>query len=254
MNVSRIAERPSQGREAMTTFGRVTASLETQTPGPEQMRQLVSDYVRTVHRAYTAQAKTQPPAIQGRMPLLTGNLTVIAAAARNLHVIATREVLAGPSGQEVEVNDTTDGMTWRLRFFDPVVLPTLGIIDESQQPAPDLVRRALGISTHVYHLIVQPGSQLTAHHAGHAGSGLANAHVADARDFESIRAAARGREKLVDEMEGAARAGLVAAQALLAQAIASSDPTLIELARQPHPDPELVRKALLQAVRKGTDA
>lgn len=221
-----------------------------QTPKPEQMRQLVGDYVRTVHQAYATQAKTQPPAIQARMPLLAAPFTVVAAAARNLHVIATREALAVPQGQEVEIADTTDGLAWSLRFFDPIVLPTLGIIDESQAPAPDLVRRALGLSTHIYHLIVQPGSQLTAHHAGHAGSGLANAHVADARDFESIRAAARGREKLVDEMEGAARAGLVRAQALLAREIVPWDETIGQYTSQPDPDPEEIRRALLAAVRK----
>jgi len=219
-------------------------------PKPEQMREMVGDYVRTVHQAYATQAKMQPPAVQARMPLLAAPFTVVAAAARNLHVIATREALAVPHGQEVAVADQADGLAWSLRFFDPVVLPTLGIIDESQAPAPDLVRRTLGLSTHVYHLIVQPGSQLTAHHAGHAGSGLANAHVADARDFESIRAVARGREKLVDEMEGAARAGLVRAQALLAREIAPWDETLVRYSSLAVPDPEEIRKVLLAAVRK----
>lgn len=216
---------------------------------PEQMRQMVGDYVRTVHQAYASQAKTQPPAVRGRMVLLDGHFMVAAAGARNLHVIATREPLGAPTGPEVELEEAIEGLAWSLRFFDPVVLPALGIIDESQGPAPELVRRAIGISTHVYHLIVQPGSQLTAHHAGHAGSGLANAHVAEARDFESIRAAAKGREQIVDEMEGAARAGLSRAQALLAHEIAPWDQALSELNKQARPDPEALRKALLTAVR-----
>lgn len=205
----------------------------------------MADYVRTVHQAYATQARTQPPAVQGRMSLLDGRFTVVAAAVRNLHVIATRESLSAPQGQEVEVADSIDGVEWVLRFLDPVVLPALGIIDESAGSRPDLVRRAVGITTHLYHLIVQPGSQLTGHHAGHAGSGLANSHVAEARDFEAIRAAAKGRETLVDEMEGAASAGLTRAQALLAREIAP------ELGKVHFENPEALRKALLSAVRGG---
>ncbi|MGI8518269.1 MAG: hypothetical protein ACR2ME_08010 [Acidimicrobiia bacterium] len=212
---------------------------------PEGMRTALADYVRSVHQAYASQATTQPPAIQGRMTLLSTPFTVVAAAARNLHVIATRETLSAPRGQEVEVADSIDGVEWVLRFLDPIVLPSLGFIDESAAPRPDLVRRAIGISTHLYHLIVQPGSQLTQHHAGHAGSGLANSHVAEARDFEAIRAAAKGREALVDEMEGAAAAGLPRAQVLLAREIAP------ELGQMNYADPEAVRKALLSAVRGG---
>jgi hypothetical protein len=220
---------------------------------PEQMRSLVGDYVRTVHQAYATQARTQPPAVRGRMILLDTPFTVVAAGARNLHVIATREKLPAPQGQEVEVEEEVEGLRWTLRFYDPVVLPALGFIDESSAPAPELVRRALGISTHIYHLIVQPGSQLTAHHAGHAGSGLANAHVAEARDFESIRAVSKGREDLVDEMEGAALSGLTRAQALLAREVAPWDETLGKLATDSRPDPTAVRKALLAAVRTSPD-
>lgn len=225
---------------------------EVESARPEQMRSLVGDYVRTVHQAYATQARTQPPAVRSRMALLDVAFTVVAVGVRNLHVIATRETLPAPTGQEVEVTDQVEGVSWSLRFYDPVVLPALGFIDESTAPAPELVRRALGITTHIYHLIVQPGSQLTAHHAGHAGSGLANAHVAEARDFESIRAAAKGREILVDEMEGAAMAGLPRAQALLAREVAPWNEQVAELAREAAPDPETVRKALLQAVRSSS--
>ncbi|MGQ0848401.1 MAG: hypothetical protein ACT4OP_04675 [Actinomycetota bacterium] len=216
---------------------------------PEQMRRLVNDYIRTVHLAYTSQAKTQPPAVQGRMLLLGDAFTVVAAAVRNLHVIATRERLGPLHGQEVEWQESTESLSWTIRFFDPIVLPALGFIDESVAPAPDMVRRALGITTHLYHLIVQPGSQLTPHHAGHAGSGLANSHVSAARDFVAIRAVAKGRESLVDEMEGAAGAGLIRAQALLARQIVPHDPEVGRLAENPMPDADVVRKALLSAVR-----
>jgi hypothetical protein len=159
----------------------------------------MADYVHTVHLAYSTTASTYPPAMRGRTELLEGGFTVLAIGVQNLHVLATRESIPPPRGQEVELG----GMKWKLRFSDPVVLTALGMIDESNGPAGDKVRRVLGVATHLCHLIVQPGAQLTGHHAGHAGAGLANSHVAAARDFDSIRAHASGRERLVDEMAAA---------------------------------------------------
>jgi len=100
----------------------------------------------------------------------------------------------------------------------------------------------------VYHFVAEPGAGLSAHHAAHVGTGLAGGHSAVARDFETIRSRVRGREQLVDEMAGAARAGLVHAQALLARAIAPRDEALAVLAAEPSPDPDAVRKALLSSV------
>ncbi len=207
------------------------------------------DYIHTVHQAYLSQAAGQPPAVRGRMALLARPFTVIAAGVRNLHVIATTERLPAPTGQEVETPDELGELRWTVRFYDPVVLPQLGLIDERTRPASEMVRRTLGVSTYLYHLVVQPGSQLTGHHAGHAGAGLAMSHVADARDFESIRAAARGRERLVDEMEGAAQAGLIHAQALLAREIAPESDTIGAMTAAGAADPTELRKALLIAVR-----
>lgn len=218
--------------------------------GPEEMRRAMADYVRTVHQAYLSQAQVQPPAVRGRMPLVAaGEFTVVAAGVQNLHVFATSETLPPPRGPEVANAEELDGLAWSLRFYDPVVLPALGLIDESDGPAGDQVRSALGVTTYLYHLVVQPGGQLTGHHAGHAGSGLANAHVAEARDFETIRAHASGRETLVDEMEGAALAGLPKAQALLAREIVPWSAELDELARQLTPEPTVVRRTLLEALR-----
>lgn len=216
------------------------------------MRTAMADYIGTVHQAYLSQSSGQPPAVRGRLPLLAGPFTVIAAGARNLHVLATTETLAPPSGQEVALPGELDDMAWTVRFYDPVVLPQLGLIDESAGPASAQVRRTLGVSTYLYHLIVQPGSELTAHHAGHAGAGLAMSHVADARDFESIRSRARGSEALVDEMEGAALAGLVRAQALLAREIAPGDDDVARLAAKDRPDAAELRKAVLAAVRSAS--
>lgn len=211
----------------------------------------MADYVRAVHASYANTARLYPPAVRGRMPLLSAeDLTVVAAGVSNLHVIGTSERLPAPRGKEVARRDRTDGMEWTLRFYDPVVLPVLGTVDESAGAAGDHVRRALGLTTYFYHLIVRPGSQLTPHHAGHAGAGLANSHAAAARDFEAIRRHAPGREALVAEMEGAATAGLPFAQALLAARIA---PGRVELAEPAGaaapPDPARVRRALLAALR-----
>ncbi len=48
------------------------------------LRQAISDYVDTVHQAYLSQGQLQPPAVRGRMPLLAGPFTVVAAGVRNL--------------------------------------------------------------------------------------------------------------------------------------------------------------------------
>lgn len=99
---------------------------------------------------------------------------------------------------------------------------------------------------------MKPPAELGEHHAGHAGAGLANAHAAESREFEAIRAAAGDRAPLVDEMEGAGIAGLTRAQALLARAIAPGDSEVEALAGQERPDPAELRRAVLAAVRRGS--
>jgi hypothetical protein len=147
------------------------------------------------------------------------------------------------------VSGQADGVAWRLRFFDPVVLPVLGLVAETAGPDPDEVRRVLGIRTYLYHLVVEPGSQLTPHHATHAGTGLASAHAAATRELEAIRAHAPGRQELVDELAGATTAGLVRAQALLARAIAPDDDGVAAAAGAADPRPDALRAALLGALR-----
>jgi hypothetical protein len=216
---------------------------------PEDVREAVAGYVQEIHRAYLAQALTFPPAVRGRMTLLAGGpVTVAAAAARNLHILATHESLGPLHGPEVSVRTDLDGLGWELRFYDAVVTPALALLDESAGPAFDEVRHALGIGTVVYHFVAQPGAGLSGHQAAHVGTGLANGHSAVARDFETIRSRARGREPLVDEMAGAASAGLRRAHALLARAIAPRDPAVAALADDTAPDPDAVRKALLASV------
>src|SRR5581483_4022620 len=101
-------------------------------PAPEQMREAVAHYVSEIHRAYVAQAMTFPAAVRGGMPLLApGPLTVAAVGVRNLHLLATRDLLGPVRGPEVEVPGSVEGLSWTLRFFDPVVLPSLALVDES---------------------------------------------------------------------------------------------------------------------------
>lgn len=222
----------------------------TARPTPEAMRAALAGYVRAVHGAYLDAAELLAPAERARLPLLQpAPLTVVAVGTSYLHVVATREPLPSPQGPEVELPDELGGIRWVVRFVDPVVLPPLGLLDETDGPRLDDVRRLLGVRTNVYHLAVAPGSGLTAHHAQHAGTGLAHAHGAAARDFETIRAHARGREPLVDDMAGAAVAGLRHAQAALAVLIAPSDPVVAEVAAAAEPDPESLRRAVLAAVR-----
>jgi len=218
-------------------------------PGPEAMREAVAGYVQEIHRAYVDQAATFSPGVRGRMPLMAaGRITVAAVAARNLHLLATTEDLGPLRDPEVAMEATYGGLEWDLRFYDPVVLPDLGLLQERDQPAFEEVKRALGVGTVLYHLVAQPGAGLSGHHATHVGTGIANGHSAAARDFETIRARARGREALVDELAGAATAGLPRAQALLARAISPYDEGVREACDKTTPDPDAIRKAVLMAV------
>ena len=217
---------------------------------PERMRRAVADYVAACHAAYLRQAELLPPAVRGRLPLVAaGTFTVAAVGARYLHIIGTSERLEPSSPREVALEGEAGPLRWTLRFYDPVVLPALALLDEREGPAGEEVRSLLGVRTFLYHLTVQPPAELGEHHAGHTGVGLAGAHAAQAREFQAIRRAAPGREGLVDEMEGAALAGLRRAQALLARTIVPGDPEVEAAAAKDPPDPDELRRALLHAVR-----
>jgi hypothetical protein len=220
-----------------------------ETPSPERMRSAVTGYVHEIHRAYIDQALTFAPGVRGRMPLMSGRpFTVAAVATRNLHLLATAESLGPLHGPEVLVEGEFRGVAWQLRFYDTVVAPDLALVDEADGPAFTEVRRALGISTVLYHFVAQAGAGLSGHSATHVGTGLANGHSAVARDFETIRSRVRGREQLVDELSGAAIAGLPHAQALLAKEIAPYNAGVAEACAARPPDPDAIRKALLAGV------
>lgn len=224
-------------------------------PGPGRMRDAVADYVREAHDAYLRAALLQSPAVQGRLPLLSGEpLTVAAIGTRYLHLVGTRETLGGgPRGEIAFLDGEAGPIRWRLHFFDPVVVPALGLIDESEGPAFAAARDAIGIRTYLYHLTLKPPADLDPHHAGHTGAGLAGAHVAEARDFETIRrAVGPDLAPLAAELEGAAIAHLDRASGLIARTLVPGDPAVEEAAgdgRTGPPDREALRRAVLHAVR-----
>jgi hypothetical protein len=200
---------------------------ERQPGGPEEMRERLSDYVYALHKAYLTHIELLAPGERARMPLAgQSRITVAVAAARDLHLIATTEPLPAPRGHEVEVADEFAGVSWVVRFFDPSILPELGLLgaagsgDEGTDPGA--VRRVLGVAEVIYHLSVSIGGGLTAHHAQHGGVALANQHAAAIRDGQAIRHAYPGKEHLVDEFVVAERLGLIHSARLLATAIAGS--------------------------------
>ncbi|MEX1264374.1 MAG: hypothetical protein WEE66_10670 [Actinomycetota bacterium] len=219
------------------------------------MRDAVAEYVRAAHDAYVRAALLQSPAVQGRLPLLSGEtLTIAAIGTHYLHLVATREALgAGPRGEIAFVDGATGPISWRLHFFDPVVVPALGLTDEAEGPAFAAAREAIGIRTYLYHLTLKPPTDLDPHHAGHTGAGLAGAHVAEARDFEAIRrAVGPDLAPLAAEFEGAAIAHLDRASGLIARTLAPGDAGVDEAAGDPRTGPsdrEALRRTVLHAVR-----
>jgi hypothetical protein len=217
---------------------------------PEDMRAAMAGYVSAALQAYVDASAILPPAEYARLPLMSAStVTIAAVGTRYLHVIGTTEELPPPAAQEVAISDHTGPLAWQLRFFDPTIVPALGLIEESSAPDVGQVRDLLGIRTHLFHLSIPPGSGLDAHHAQHVGTGLAHTHASAERDFANLRHHLPRHEATVREMHGAFVAGLPMAHALLASQI-SDDPSVIAWLTHPDPDFTEVRKALLSVVRE----
>lgn len=183
------------------------------------MRALVREYVAAVHTTYLDHVAHLPPGTRATMPLVAArDLTVVAAAAQRLHLVAVTTALPAPQGAEVELRDEHRGTTWALRFFDASVLPALGLLAED---TPAEVRRVLGVGDTVYHLTVAVGGGLTGHHAQHTGVALANQHAKTLRDLDRVRHALPRQVRVVDELGDCARLGLDRAAALLAADLTS---------------------------------
>lgn len=220
---------------------------------PEDARAQLRGFVLALHQAYADGARLLAPGEQAALPLLAADqITVVVAAAQHLHLIATPDRLPAPVGPEVEEADAWGPLRWTVRFYDPVVLPELGVLAEQDQPAPAEVRRILGIAAVLYHLTVAPGGGLSPHHAQHAGTALVNEHAAVARDGQSLRALLRGREDMVDEFVIAERLGLRRSLRLLAAALADGDPGVAHAVA--HGDDAAVRRSLLAAARSARAA
>lgn len=216
---------------------------KSSTPAPEDMRAAMAGYVRATHQAYLEASEPLSPGDRNRLPLYAApEFTVAAVGARNLHIIGTTENLPAPRGHEVIIEDSVGQLQWKLRFFDPTVIPDLGIIQESESPATSQIQDALGIRSTVYHLSIPPGSGLSEHHAHHAGTGLAHAHAAAIRDFDTILALSPHHSELVFEMNSAFVNGMPNAHSLLAQEILPQ----LEIDSQ---DFNVVRRALIKALR-----
>lgn len=133
----------------------------------DDLRDAVGGYVRAVHDAYLDAGGGS--AGEG---LAAGPFTVVAAAARSLHVLATRDEIEVPERGAAEPSELA-GLTWTLVFLDPSVLPELADVPNGPDE-PRAVMDRLGVDRVLYHLVVGQGSALTSHHAMHAGTGLAH--------------------------------------------------------------------------------
>lgn len=177
------------------------------------MREATRAYVWTLHATYLDHVKSLPPGERALLPLVSaGRFTVAATAARGLHLIATGDPLPRPAGPEVEIDDEYDGTRWRLRFFDPSILPELGTVADDD---PATVRRVLGVSDTLYHLTVSVGGGLAEHHAQHSGVALANSQASTWRDLERLRRLCPHHVPEVDELAACVRLGLDRSTALL---------------------------------------
>jgi hypothetical protein len=220
----------------------------------DQMRRAVAQFIAAVHSSYVREASVLSPAARAGLPLFSAGRFAVAVGTRYLHVVATAENLAVPGGADASIEDSHAPLSWAVGFFDPVVLVGLADLDETVQPAILGVRLALGVRTVLYHFTIGGGSTLDPHRAVHVAARLFSAHRAAADELDTIRQLVPGQEELVDEMAGAAAAGLARAHALLACALAPGEPELVELCEQGAAEPAQVRRALSAALRRRAQA
>lgn len=151
--------------------GRDPAGQEDPREGPRQLREALAAYVRTLHRAWLDRVK-DAGAEAGDLPLGAGPFTVTVVAARQLHLLATRDELPPVADHEQIVTDELDGLSWQVRFLDPTVVPELADLDADTDAAA-----LLGVGTTLYRLDVSLDGALSPHQATHAGHGLASSHL-----------------------------------------------------------------------------
>lgn len=175
------------------------------------------EYIAALHSTYLDQVRHLPPGERAALPLGEDrDLTVAVVAARQLHLIALASRLPAVLDGEVDTTDRAGRLTWTVRFYDPSVLPELGLLDDDE---PGTVRRVLGVVDPLYHLTVSLGGGLSGHHAHHSGVALSNQHAQAGRDLERLRAVLPGRERVVDEFGVCVRSGLDHAASALARSL-----------------------------------
>lgn len=153
-----------------------TESAADPREGPRRLREALAAYVHALHRGWLERVRAAGADLDG-LPLTGEPFTVAVVAARRLHLVATRDALPGLAGHEAPVEDALDGMTWRVRFLDPTVVPALADPSAAADPVA-----ALGITTTLYRLEVGDDGALSPHQATHAGHGLAAAHLRTGHD------------------------------------------------------------------------
>lgn len=219
--------------------GTILGGVTDTTARPEVMRELVAEYLRAMHLTYLGHVAHLSPGERGALPL-HGHLTVVAAAAHNLHLIATTRAVAATGGAEASIDAGHGALTWRVVFLDPSVLPALGLVDDAD---PLLVRQLVGVDDVVYHLTIPAGGGLTSHHAQHAAVALANQHTSLSRDGDRLRQALPTQIAEVDELISCARLGLDRAAGLLAAELTGGR------VRGPMPATETLHQVMLEVRR-----
>lgn len=145
--------------------------------GPEGLRRALAAYVAALHEAYLEVAGRAAPDRLDELPLAGAPFSVAVVAAPDLHLVATREPLPALAVHEEPLWGELGELSWQVRFLDATVLPELGAEPDPARSARERVLAALGVGATLYHLMVGSDTALGPHHAMHAGTGLANAHL-----------------------------------------------------------------------------
>ena len=145
---------------------------------PDDLRRGFAAYVAALHEAYLDTVERAGPAAAGALPLAEAPFTVAVVGGPGMHLLATRDRLPPLASHEQPLSGEVGPLSWWVRFLDPTVVPALGSPLPGGIEPTEHVRSLLGVTTSLYHLVLGPDSALTPHHAMHAGSGLANAHLA----------------------------------------------------------------------------
>ncbi len=145
---------------------------------PGDLRRGFAAYVAALHEAYLEAVDAAGSAATEELPLAEAPFTVAVVGGPGMHLLATRDPLPPLAAHEQPLSGQVGPLSWQVRFLDPTVEPALSAPVPSGVEPTTHVRSLLGVTTSLYHLVLGPDSALTPHHAMHAGSGLANAHLA----------------------------------------------------------------------------